>query len=146
YGGDDRSRPPSARRHTTEGLTVTHRYAAASDGWISFITPARQLFVGAELDDATVERLWALVTDATGAAGVLEVLAAEGLFATPPFVFVEASGDDINMLVRGDAVVTAGAEQVSGAGATTWIERRVPAGDLTLTVGGSGSRWFPLES
>lgn len=118
---------------------MTHRYTAAADGWITFVTPARQLCVGGELDGPAVERLWGVLAGDGGAPAVLEVLASGGLFSTPPFVFVEAGGADSQVLVRGDATVAAGAEVVSGVGATTWIERRVAAGGLTITLAGSGS-------
>ena len=54
---------------------MTHRYTAASDGWLAFITPARQLFVGGAPDAATIERLWARIREEQGPAGVLETLA-----------------------------------------------------------------------
>ena len=37
---------------------MTHRYTAASDGWLAFITPARLLFVAGSPDAATIDRLW----------------------------------------------------------------------------------------
>ena len=46
---------------------MTHLYTSAADGWISFVTPSRQLFVGEEL----VARL---VQD-TGENGTRELLA-----------------------------------------------------------------------
>lgn len=125
---------------------MTHRYTAAADGWITFVTPARQLCVGGELDGPAVEQLWGVLAGDGGAPAVLGVLAAGGLFSTPPFVFVEAGGTDSQVLVRGDATVAAGAEVVSGVGATTWIERRVAAGGLTITLSGSGSGSFPIVS
>ena len=125
---------------------MTHRYTAASDGWLAFITPARQLFVGASLDSAVVDNLWARMRDERGPAGILEALTANGLFSTPPFAFVEAADGSVNAIVRGDAVVRAGAEQVSGAGATTWIERRLPGGSVGVTLTGSGSLELPIEA
>lgn len=124
---------------------MTHRYTAAADGWISFIAPSRQLFVGADLDDSQIDRLWTLVDTETGPAAVLEVLAANGLFATPPFVFIEHA-DDVNVLVRGAAEVRAGAEVVSGEGATTWIERRLPAGTVSVALPGTQGASFPVRS
>jgi hypothetical protein len=125
---------------------VTHRYTAASDGWLAFITPARQLFVGGNPDAVTVDRLWTRIRDERGPAGVLEALTAEGLFATPPFAFVELGDGGVDVIVRGDAVVRAGAEQVSGSGATTWIERRLPGGSVGVTLAGSGSLELPIEA
>lgn len=125
---------------------MTHRYTAAADGWLAFITPARQLFVGAELDTAVVDRLWSRVRDERGPAGLLETLTAQGLFSTPPFAFVEAGDGDVSVIVRGDATVRAGAEQVSGAGATTWIERRLPGGSVGVTLGGRGTAELPIEA
>lgn len=60
---------------------MTHRYTAATDGWLAFITPARQLFVGGALDAATIDRLWTRIRDERGPAGVLEALTAGGLTA-----------------------------------------------------------------
>jgi len=125
---------------------VTHRYTAAGDGWLSFITPARQLFVGGELDAATIDKLWSRLREEQGAAGVLETLTAQGLFATPPFAFVEAGEGDVAIIVRGDAVVRSGTEQVSGSGATTWIERRMPGGSVGVTLTGSGGVELPIEA
>lgn len=125
---------------------MTHRYTAAGDGWLAFITPARQLFVGSALDAAVVDRLWARMRDERGPAGILEALTANGLFATPPFAFVEAADGSVNAIVRGDAVVRAGAEQVSGSGAVTWIERRLPGGSVGVTLTGSGSLELPIEA
>ena len=125
---------------------MTHRYTAAADGWLAFITPARQLFVGTALDAAVIDKLWARMRDERGPAGILEALTANGLFSTPPFAFVEAADGSVNVIVRGDAVVRAGAEQVSGAGAATWIERRLPGGSVGVTLTGSGSVELPIEA
>ena len=125
---------------------MTHRYTAAADGWLAFITPARQLFVGTALDAAVIDKLWARMRDERGPAGILEALTANGLFSTPPFAFVEAADGSVNAIVRGEAVVRAGAEQVSGAGATTWIERRLPGGSVGVTLTGSGSVELPIEA
>jgi hypothetical protein len=125
---------------------VTHRYTAASDGWLAFITPARQLFVGGDLDAAAVDRLWTRIRDERGPAGVLETLTAGGLFTTPSFAFVELGDGGVDAIVRGDAVVRSGAEQVSGSGATTWIERRLPGGSVGVTLAGSGSLELPIEA
>ena len=125
---------------------MTHHYTAASDGWLAFITPARQLFVGGALDPALVDRLWTRIRDERGPAGVLETLTAGGLFSTPPFAFVELGDGGVDAIVRGDAVVHAGAEQVSGSGATTWIERRLPGGSVEVALGGSGSLELPIEA
>lgn len=125
---------------------MTHRYTAASDGWLAFITPARQLFVAGTPDAASIDRLWTRIRDERGPAGVLEALTAAGLFATPPFAFVELGDGGVDVIVRGDAVVRAGAEQVSGSGATTWIERRLPGGSVGVTLGGAGVLELPIEA
>jgi hypothetical protein len=125
---------------------VTHRYTAASDGWLAFITPARQLFVAGNPDAAIIDRLWTRIRDERGPAGVLETLAANGLFSTPPFAFIELGDGGVDVIVRGDAVVRAGAEQVSGSGAATWIERRLPGGSVGVTLAGSGSLELPIEA
>jgi hypothetical protein len=125
---------------------VTHRYTAASDGWLAFITPARQLFVAGDPDAAIIDRLWTRIRDERGPAGVLETLAANGLFSTPPFAFIELGDGGVDVIVRGDAVVRAGAEQVSGSGAATWIERRLPGGSVGVTLAGSGSLELPIEA
>lgn len=125
---------------------MTHRYTAAGDGWLAFITPARLLFVDASLDAAVIDKLWARMRDERGPAGILETLTADGLFSTPPFAFVEAGDGSVSAIVRGEAVVRAGAEQVSGAGATTWIERRLPGGSVGVTLTGTGSVELPIEA
>lgn len=124
---------------------MTHRYTAAHDGWFAFITPARQLFVGGDLEAATIERLWGRVRGEQGPAGVLETLAEGGLFATPPFAFVELSDADAEVIVRGDAVVRSGGEEVSGTGATTWIERRLPGAEVAVVLTGEAERELPIE-
>lgn len=125
---------------------MTHRYTAAADGWLAFITPARQLFVGTDLDAAGAERLWVRLRDERGPAGILETLTADGLVSTPPFAFLEAGDGSVNAIVRGDATVSAAGERVSGAGATTWIERRLAGVDLEVELpGAAGPRW-PIES
>ncbi|GMA91717.1 FHA domain-containing protein [Homoserinibacter gongjuensis] len=125
---------------------MTHRYTAASDGWLAFITPARQLFVAGDPDAAIIDRLWTRIRDERGPAGVLETLAANGLFSTPPFAFIELGDGGVDVIVRGDAVVRAGAEHVSGSGAATWIERRLPGGSVGVTLAGSGSLELPIEA
>ncbi|HLU64439.1 MAG TPA: FHA domain-containing protein, partial [Protaetiibacter sp.] len=125
---------------------MTHRYTAASDGWLAFITPARQLFVAGNPDAAIIDRLWTRIRDERGPAGVLETLAANGLFSTPPFAFIELGDGGVDVIVRGDAVVRTGAEQVSGSGAATWIERRLPGGSVGVTLAGSGSLELPIEA
>lgn len=124
---------------------MTHRYTAASDGWLAFITPARQLFVGGAPDAATIERLWARIREEQGPAGVLETLAEGGIFATPPFAFVELGDAEVEVIVRGDASVQVGEERVSGAGATTWIERRLPGSGVAVSLAGSGRLELPIE-
>lgn len=125
---------------------MTHRYTAAPDGWFAFITPARQLFVGGAPDATTIERLWGRIRDEEGPAGVLETLAEGGLFATPPFAFVELGDADAAVIVRGDAVVRAGGEDVSGAGASTWVERRLPGTDVAVTLSGAAGPELPIET
>lgn len=125
---------------------MTHRYTAASDGWLAFITPARQLFVAGNPDAAIIDRLWTRIRDERGPAGVLETLAANGLFSTPPFAFIELGDGGVDVIVRGDAVVRAGAEQVSGSDAATWIEHRLPGGSVGVTLAGSGSLELPIEA
>src|SRR5690606_24496042 len=65
---------------------------------------------------------------------------------TPPFAFVELGDADAEVIVRGDAVVRADAEEVSGAGATTWIERRLPSAVVTVALTGEGELELPIES
>jgi hypothetical protein len=127
-------------------MTVTHRYTAATDGWISLVSPERVLCVDGSLDASTVDRLWAVLQGEASAPVVLEVLTANGLLSTPAFAFVELRADGAQILVRGDAVVRASGEEVSGAGATTWIERSLPAMDVIMELPGSGGEGFPIDS
>ncbi|WP_167051565.1 FHA domain-containing protein [Salinibacterium sp. ZJ77] len=127
-------------------MTVTHRYTAATDGWISLVSPERVLCVGGELDASGVDRLWAVLQDAAGAPAVLEVLTARGLLSTPPFAYVELRAGGAQVLVRGGAVVRAGADEVAGEGATTWIERSLSSTDIVVELPGSGGEDFPIRS
>ncbi len=127
-------------------MTVTYRYTAATDGWISLVSPDRVLCLGGSLEPSTVDRLWAVLQGEASAPVLLEVLTENGLLATPAFAFVELRADGAQILVRGEAVVRASGEEVSGVGATTWIERSLPSMDVIMELPGSGGEAFPIRS
>lgn len=101
---------------------------AADGGWIALAAGPRLLVVPA-LDDPRAA--WSALRRDGGFQAALDVLTANGLGATPPFVLLEwAAGSDARLIVRGDVAVTvtdaAGSTELSAAGVSTWVERAMP--------------------
>lgn len=99
---------------------------AASGGWLALAAGPR-LLVLPELDDPA-EALEALA-GADGFRRAVDLLAARGLTAMPPFVLVDTSGEP-RLIVRGEAAVTIedaqGRREVDAASVSTWVEQVVP--------------------
>jgi hypothetical protein len=128
---------------------------AASGGWAVIASGGRTLIVDALDDRDFVESAWAAVQLPTGFQSLLDLLTARGLVATPAFALVEwLPGGDPKVILRGDSPLqmtgTAGVDQVSAAGVSTWVERILVGLDaLAFTVPGAvpvpGAK-LPLES
>jgi hypothetical protein len=99
---------------------------AASGGWLALAAGPR-LLVLPDLDDPA----GALVSlaGADGFRRAVDLLAAGGLTAMPPFVLVDTSGES-RIIVRGDVSVTiedaAGTRAIDAATVSTWVEQLVP--------------------
>ncbi|MFC6285966.1 FHA domain-containing protein [Nocardioides sp. GCM10027113] len=82
---------------------------------------------------ARAARVWEAVDDGADAEAVLDLLLADGLRGLPGFVLLAEGDADLLVLVRGDSRVAVGhggsadPVEVTGAGAATWVEARVPA-------------------
>ena len=95
-------------------------------------------------DDAVALRAWELLDGLAGPTDLLQDLIRDGFVTLPPFVLVDATGDGVRVLVRGDAraEVDTGRETArwTGAGVSTWAERsfeqvtlvRVDAGETAV--------------
>ncbi|WP_438354536.1 FHA domain-containing protein [Microbacterium sp. CJ88] len=130
---------------------MTVRYAPGS--WRVVVTPRGLVVLEEGVAPELLARIWEQVAAGRGFAAVLEALA--GAFGTslagiPPFAVALAEDDAVRLAVRGAftiAVETAGgAEEVSGAGVTTWTERVVP-GALRVSVRrpGAGAALLPVR-
>ena len=131
------------------------RYHSAPGGhWLVAAAEGRILAIRGA--DEAIERVWSTVSSPVQA--VLDELTSAGLSATPPFAFVEYSGEfatgtaTAHCIVRGDARVSivAGGEsiEIDGAAATTWSERTiegVQSLDLVFGVDAPASAALPLE-
>ena len=99
---------------------------AATGGWLALAAGPR-LLVLPELDDAAgaLESL----AGADGFRSAVDLLAARGLTAMPPFVLIESTGEP-RLIVRGAVSVTiedaAGRREVDAASVSTWVEQVVP--------------------
>jgi len=78
-------------------------------------------------DDAVALRAWELLDGLAGPTDVLQDLIRDGFATLPPFVLVDATGDGVRVLVRGDARAEVDTGQQTarwtGAGVSTWAER-----------------------
>lgn len=106
-------------------MTFTYR-AADGAGWLAFVTDSRVLLV-VPADAEFVDAAWSALASSTGFQSALDVLTGRGLAATPDFVLLEWEGGTARVIVRGAAALTVvadgGTHEVSGAGASTWVER-----------------------
>jgi hypothetical protein len=91
-------------------------------------------------DDATLlDELWALVAVDTEIDEIVERLARDGLRRLPPFGLARFDDESVRVLVRGHVVADIDGEIVSGADASTWIERHVTSiRRLALAFGPAG--------
>ena len=112
---------------------MTTRYSPSlRDGWVAFVAGDCALLLGGDPDASAIDSAWSALGE--GAAALLELLTSRGLQATPPFALVEPAAPGVRAIVRGDVEVAVGAELLSGAGAATWIERVMAAGDVRARV------------
>jgi hypothetical protein len=124
-----------------------YEYHPAADGWLFLVRG--DLIVGLEpaAGRDVIERLWSRDSADPGPADVLEALTAKGFAAAPAFVVVDRDGGGVRVIVRGDVAVRVGDELVSGVGVSTWTERVLPAGSVSVTVRDPGSAGpLPIES
>jgi hypothetical protein len=111
-------------------MTFTIR-PATTGGWLAFVWGPRLLVV--DPPDDFVDSAWAAIARDDGFQETLDLLTSKGLAATPSFVLVEWQHEDVRVIVRGTSLKL-GAEIVSAAGVSTWVERTVAAGPLAFDV------------
>lgn len=103
--------------------------------------------VPALLPDATVARLRALLAGRPSADAVLELLTADGLGATPPFLCAEVTADGVRIVIRGDLEAVAqgrdGSSLALDAGrAATWNDDVVSdVASIAVDLGERGGRF-----
>lgn len=131
------------------------RFTPAEAGsTLAVVSGARALVVRTPDDAGAVDALWVALSTGDNVQAVLEVLAAKGVFSTPPFALFQATagvpdaGYTITCIVRGDIPIElttlAGPETVDASGVTTWVERSIP-GVLAFTAGtASGAGSLPI--
>src|SRR5690606_29084275 len=70
----------------------------------------------------------------------LDGLLRRGISSAPSFALAETTESGVRAVVRGEVVVAAGGEEISGAGVTTWVERELPRGTVRVTA--PGGSWL----
>ncbi|WP_194397211.1 FHA domain-containing protein [Microbacterium atlanticum] len=96
------------------------------------VTPRGFVALEAGASAALLARIRSQLVDGRGLGGVIEALTGAygaSLTAIPAFAVALWEGDGVRVAVRGDFafdLTAAAAEQVSGAGVTTWTERVIP--------------------
>jgi hypothetical protein len=135
------------------------RYHSASRGkWLLAAADGRVLVVAAKDDPSALETTWAAIASAAGVQSVLDVLASNGLSATPPFALLDWSGEfatgtaKAHLIVRGRVTASAVANgetvELDGESATTWVERTlegVASIDLRFGTDATAAVTLPLE-
>ena len=120
-----------------------------ASGWATFgpgtgtsiIGDRAWLLVDAGLDDAEAEAARQALDSGEAAAWLLRSLLSLSADGLPDLALAMVEADGIRVFARGRAQVSVGTEQVSGAGATTWIEHFVPSlADVQLSLGGAPDR------
>lgn len=110
------------------------RFDPGADGaWLVRIAAGRVLAVEA---GAAGEELADLLAAPDGFARVLDELLRRGITSAPSFALAESTGSGVRAVVRGDAVVASGGDEVSGAGVATWVERTLPGPAIRITAPG----------
>ncbi|MGC5616485.1 hypothetical protein [Georgenia sp. Z1491] len=110
-----------------------HEYT--SGRWIAVVGESAVALLDPSLGVDDARRLWENDRDGSRLSRWIEVLAARGITALPPFALVEARDDGLFVLVRGDLAVRAGARTVTGRGYSTWYEEVVHgATDFEITA------------
>ncbi|WP_309620311.1 FHA domain-containing protein [Salinibacterium sp.] len=134
-------------------MTFTIR-PGGGGGWLAFASGAR-LLVTPATDSLFVDAAWAAIIAPDGFRLSLDVLASNGLAATPPFMLVEwIEGADARVILRGDAVLivvdASGQQSLSATGVSTWVERSFPGvSSIQFTVPGAtpaGLTSLPFEA
>ncbi len=109
----------------------------APGGWALLRAGERAVAVPASVG---LERLAeALVGPIAGTSPLLDLMLAGGVEAAPPFALLAADAEGVRVLVRGAARVESPDVVVTGDAVTTWTERMLPAGELSIVV--PGARW-----
>jgi hypothetical protein len=118
--------------------------------WRVIATPVGIVVLEQELAPELLTRIWEQVSAGRGFAAVLEALTGAfgtSLAAIPSFAVALAENDGVRLAVRGAFAVTvdttAGAEEATGVGVTTWTER-VIAGAGRVSVR-SAATTAPVE-
>jgi hypothetical protein len=119
------------------------RYAPGAPYVIA--TRGAVVLIDADIAPDLLTRIWREVDDGRGLAAVLEALSGAfgtSLTAIPPFVVAVAEEGGVRIAVRGDILLTAtgsaGTENITGTGVTTWSERLVAATRTAIRLGSSG--------
>ncbi|MEP6481237.1 MAG: FHA domain-containing protein [Rhodoglobus sp.] len=97
---------------------------ATSGAWAVIASEGRVLIVDALADAEFLESAWAAVQEPISFPVLLDLLTSRGLAATPPFALVDwAPVGTTKVILRGESPLeVTGAEQVSAAGVSTWVE------------------------
>lgn len=109
----------------------------APGGWALLRAGERAVAVPASVG---LERLAETLDGPTaGTSPLLDLMLAGGVEAAPPFALLAADAEGVRVLVRGAARVESPDVVVTGDAVTTWTERMLPAGELSIVV--PGARW-----
>ncbi len=104
---------------------------AISGGWLAIATASRVLVVGGSVAPEFLDAASRTPSGDSGLQAILDLLTSKGLSATPPFALVDWSAADgaVRAVVRGEVSVSVtsdgGADVLSGAGVSTWVEKHV---------------------
>lgn len=113
-------------------VDVRYRPAGSTPAWLAVVSGGALAVLPAEVTPHTAEAAWRRLAQG-GIAALIEALTGAfgtSLTAIPPFALVVVEDGAVRVAVRGglDLVVEsgAGAEEISGRGVSTWVERVIP--------------------
>lgn len=134
-------------------VDVRYRPAGSAESWLAVVSGSALAVLPAQVTPHTAEAAWRRLAQG-GIAGLLEALTGAfgtSLTAIPPFALVVVEEGAVRVAVRGglELVVESGtgAEEISGRGVSTWVERVIPdvhRVSLALDAGADGAGTLPL--